>query len=416
MAVSVPVTALDELRNDPDVAVVEPDGEFHISDTELDNTWGVKHIGAGNVHPTNFGSGIKVAVFDSGIDCTHPDLDGNCAGGIDFVNDDNDPMDDNGHGTHVAGTVAAEDNGTGVVGVAPGATLYAVKVMNESGSGSFSDIIAALEWAVDNGIQVTNHSYGTPSYPGSIVEAAFDNAYAAGVVHIAAAGNSGQCSGTTDTVEWPGRFDSVVAVAATYSNDTRPCFSSTGSDVEIAAPGIGINSTRLGGGYTVKSGTSMASPHVAGTAALVIASGVTSPPDVRQRLRDTAIDLGPPGPDTHFGYGLVDAEDASGPGAANQPPGVTLTAPPNGSFYSAGTAVFFSGTASDPEDGDLTSDLSWSSSIDGPIGTGGTFSAVLSVGTHLVSATVTDSGSLSASGTTTIQVRPVAPKGTRIKP
>jgi subtilisin family serine protease len=416
MAVSVPATALGDLRNDPHVTVVEPDGEFQISDTELDNTWGVKHIGAGNVHPTHVGTGIKVAIFDSGIDCTHPDLDANCAGGIDFVNDDNDPMDDNGHGTHVAGTVAAEDNGTGVVGVAPGATLYAVKVMNSSGSGSFSDIIAALEWAVDNGIQVTNHSYGTPSYPGSIVQSAFDNAYAAGVVHIASAGNSGECSGTSDTVEWPGRFDSVVAVAATYSNDNRPCFSSTGPAVEIAAPGVSINSTRVGGGYTIKSGTSMASPHVAGVAALVIAGGVTSPPDVRQRLRDTAIDLGPSGPDTHFGYGLVDAEDAVGPGVPNQPPVVTLTAPPNGSVYSAGTVTFFSGTASDPEDGNLTSALSWTSSVDGPIGTGGGFSAVLSLGAHLVSATVTDSGGLSANATIMVTVHPAKPKGIRIKP
>ena len=229
--------------------MVEPDGTVTAVDAELDAAWGVSRISSGIVHAGgNTGAGVYVAIIDTGIDCTHPDLDGNCVGGFDFVNNDNDPSDDHGHGTHVAGTVAAEDNGAGVVGVAPNVSLYGLKVLNANGGGYWSDIVAAMEWAADNGIQVTNNSYGSGGHPGSIVEAAFGNAAAQGVLHIAAAGNSGSCAGTENTVGYPARFASVVAVAATNALDERTCFSSTGPEVEIAAPGMSINSTRVGGG------------------------------------------------------------------------------------------------------------------------------------------------------------------------
>lgn len=183
---------------------------------------------------------------------------GHCVAGWDFVNNDADPFDDNGHGTHVAGTIAAADNGSGVVGVAPEATLYALKVLDQSGSGVFSNVIAAVQLAVDLGIQVTNNSYGSTQDPGSLVQAAFDNAAAAGMLHVAAAGNSGNCLGTGDSVLFPARYGSVIAVAATDQADVSPCFSSTGPTVELAAPGVSINSTAPGGGYQVLSGTSMA--------------------------------------------------------------------------------------------------------------------------------------------------------------
>jgi len=252
IAASVPESAITELEEDIQVQLVESDMEVHAIDAELDNTWGVKRIGAGVVHNGgNKGLGVKVAIIDSGIDYTHPDLDANYAGGYDFVNNDPDPMDDNGHGTHVAGTVAAEDNdvATSVVGVAPEAGLYALKVLNATGSGSYSDVIAALQWAVDNGMQVTNNSYGSSGNPGPIVKAAFDNAEAAGVLNIGAAGNSGNCFGVGDSVIYPARWDSVVAVAATNIADGVPCFSSSGPDVELAAPGASVTSTLVGGGY-----------------------------------------------------------------------------------------------------------------------------------------------------------------------
>lgn len=208
IAASLPEGAIQGLLNNPNVTAIDLDGDVQAIDAELDNTWGVQRIGSGVVHASdNKGFGVNVAVIDSGIDYTHPDLDGNYAGGYDFVNGDADPMDDNGHGTHVAGTVAAEDDGTGVVGVAPEASIYAVKVLNSSGSGSWSDIIAALQWAVDNGILVTNNSYGSGTNPGGTVQAAFDNSAAAGVLHVAAAGNSGNPRGKGKNVGYPARYD-----------------------------------------------------------------------------------------------------------------------------------------------------------------------------------------------------------------
>ncbi len=321
IAASVPEAAIEGLRKTPRVTSVDPDGEVYLIDAELDNAWGVKRIGAGNVHPYNKGTGVKVAIIDTGIDYSHPDLDANYAGGYDFAMGDSDPMDYHGHGTHVAGIVAAEDNDldSSVVGVGPEVRLYALKVFDDDGSGGrWSDIIAALQWAVDSGIQVTNNSYGTSVNPGGTVEAAFNNAEAAGVLNVAAAGNSGNPRGKDNKVIWPARYDSVIAVATTDTNDNRAWWSSTGDQVELAAPGVSIPSTWKDGGYNTISGTSMASPHVAGTAALVIATGITDAngngrinDEVRLRLQQTADDLGDPGRDSWYGFGLVDADEAA---------------------------------------------------------------------------------------------------------
>lgn len=236
ISADVPGLAIARLRANRMVTHVHPDLKVRALDTELDNSWGVKHIDAGVVHSYNKGTGVKIAVVDSGIDYSHSDLDANYAGGYDFVNSDSDPVDDNGHGTHVAGTVAAEDNDSGVVGVAPEASLYALKVLDSGGSGNWSDVIAAIEWAADpNGdedtsdhLDVTNLSLGSDSDPGSTVKSAFDNAYQIGVLHVAAAGNSGNPPGKGDNVGYPARYDSVIAVAATDKNDKRARWSSTG--------------------------------------------------------------------------------------------------------------------------------------------------------------------------------------------
>jgi subtilisin len=326
IAASIPEKAIDALRKNPNITNVDLDSKVYALETELESSWGVEHIGAGIVHDSNNkGSGVKVAIIDSGVDYTHEDLDANfdtALLGYDFVNNDNYPMDDDGHGTHVAGTVAAEDNGSGVVGVAPEANLYALKVL-EGGSGYWSDIIAALEWCVNHGIEVTNNSYGSSINPGVTVKAAFDNSADAGVLHVAAAGNSGNPRGKGNNVEYPARFESVIAVAATDKSDKRASFSSTGNAVELAAPGVNINSTLPGDDYSGEkwSGTSMASPHVAGTAALVIAAGIY---DVRAQLQNTADDLGVTGWDSKYGYGLVDAYEAVGV-SGEEPPPVTGT-------------------------------------------------------------------------------------------
>ena len=311
IAASLPEKALEALKKNPKIQYIEPDIEISILDTELDEAWGVKRIGAGLVHDSwNKGAGVKVAVIDTGIDYNHPDLSANYRGGYDFYNRDNDPLDDHGHGTHVAGTIAACDDGIGVVGVAPEAELYALKVLNSNGSGSYSAVIAALEWCVDNGIQVTNNSYGSTTDAGISVKNAFDNAYYKyGIINISSAGNSGNSSGTGDNITYPARYDSVIAVGATDKLDRRASFSSTGPDLEVSAPGTTIYSTLIGGSYGWKSGTSMASPHVAGTVALMIAAGV---PDIRGQLHNTAVDLDTPGWDALYGYGLVNAAEAVG--------------------------------------------------------------------------------------------------------
>jgi subtilisin len=319
IAVELPRGALASLRAAPGVAMVEEDQPVRLLDTELDNSWGVKHIGAGDVHPFNSGDGIKVAILDTGIDYGHPDLNGNYAGGYDFVNDDADPFDDHYHGTLVAGVVAAEDNSSGVIGVAPAARLYALKVLDQDGSGWSSDIIAALDWAVSNDIDVVNMSFGSP-YDSSSFHTAIANAYNAGLVLVAAAGNEDTCPPVGDTVQYPAKYDEVIAVAATDQSDNRACFSSTGSAVELAAPGVSVRTTYPGGSYAWASGTSLASPHVVGAAALVLASGISDAngngrvnDEARLWLQETAADLGTAGRDTLYGFGLVDVRSlASG--------------------------------------------------------------------------------------------------------
>ncbi len=319
----LPTQAIQAMQRAPGVAAVELDIEVTAHD--YNRVWGVVRVGAPEVHSGSWvgesevpvpiqGRSVRVAVLDTGIDYNHPDLAANYRGGYDFINNDNDPIDDQWHGTHVAGTVAAIKNGFGAVGVAPEVDLYALKVLSATGSGSYSAILSALDWSILNNIHVLNLSLGSAGDPGSTVRQAFSNAYSAGLVIVASAGNSG--SGT-DTVGFPAKYDSVIAVASTTSSDARSSFSSTGAAVELAAPGSSIYSTDLGGGYRTASGTSMASPHVAGVAALLIAGGIQDlngdgrvNDEVRAVMQMTATDLGAEGQDDWFGYGLVNADAA----------------------------------------------------------------------------------------------------------
>jgi subtilisin len=229
------------------------------------------------------------------------------------------------------------------------------------------------------------------------------------VLHVAAAGNSGACPPSGDTVLYPAKFASVMAVAATTSSDARACFSSAGPAVEVAAPGSSIYSTKRAGGYTTMSGTSMASPHAAGVAALVLASnpGMT-PAEIRQRLKDTADDLGASGWDVEFGYGLVDADEAATAGPVNAPPSVAISSPADGARVDSGASVTLQGSAMDTEDGSLTSTLRWSSNLDGSLGTGGSVTKVLRDGVHTITSSATDSGGRTGSDSITVTVAPQA--------
>jgi subtilisin family serine protease len=289
--------------------VIEPD-------SELINAWGVQRIGAGLVHASgNRGAGVKVGIIDSGIDSAHPDLAANFAGGWDFIEDDDTPQDGFGHGTFIAGIIGAVDDDQGVVGVAPEASLYAYRVLDSSGAfdrNSWDLVIAALDKAIADEMDVVNMSFGSFADPGQAVLDACLRAEAAGIVIVAAAGNLGTFGGTGDNVIFPGRYSSAMAVAATTMADERAFFSSTGPDLELAAPGFNVYSTLPGivpgfADYGTLSGTSFASAHVAGAAALLIHDGL---PNVRARLSSTAFDLGPQGFDTLFGHGLVDVHAA----------------------------------------------------------------------------------------------------------
>ncbi|BBA70570.1 S8 family peptidase [Geobacter sulfurreducens] len=322
ISATLPEEEIERLRKDPDVAYVENDFVLSsiepvtVSPEEYAAAWGVQHIGADQVTAAGItGAGVRVAVLDTGIDYTHPDLKDNYKGGYNFVADNNDPMDDAyslSHGTHVAGIIAARNNGTGVVGVAPSAELYAVKVLNGGLGGELSDIIAGIEWAIESRMQVVNMSFGSMEFSQALKDVC-DLAYRSGIVLVASAGNF-----SPGVVLYPAAFDSVVAVSATYQDDTIGTFSSYGPQVELAAPGHNIYSTAIGGGYRTNFGTSQAAPHVTGAAALVISAGVTDTngnrsvaDEVRQRLAAAARDLGDAGRDIYYGYGLVDVAKAA---------------------------------------------------------------------------------------------------------
>jgi len=294
---------LAKVNADPRVRLVEPDGIAHACAQTI--PWGVSHINAPALWAAgNKGTGVKVAVIDTGIDYTHPDLAANYHGGYDYVNSDSNPMDDNGHGTHVSGTVAAVDNTIGVVGVAPEAWLYGVKVLDSGGSGYYSWIVSGIQWAVTNGMRVCNMSLGGSSSDATL-QSACQAAYDAGVLICAASGNS------NGPLLYPAAYSSTFAVGATDSTDTRASFSCYGPELDVVAPGVDILSTTLGGGYQSGwNGTSMATPHVSGVAALMVRAGYSGTSNLMQRMRNTAHDLGASGRDDYYGWGLVDAHAA----------------------------------------------------------------------------------------------------------
>jgi subtilisin family serine protease len=301
------------LRIDPDIEVyaLENVKSKVVVQPAQKLTWNIDRVDAEISWAISTGDPVKVGVIDTGIDLKHPDLQANIKGGFNAINPLKSANDDNGHGTHVAGIIAALNNSIGVIGVGPNIDLYAIKVLNASGSGYLSDVIEGLDWARTNGMQVVNMSLGTSQDVQSFHEAIV-NAYNAGVVIVAAAGNSG------GAVSYPAAYPEVIAVSATDQNNQIASWSSRGPEVDLAAPGVSIYSTYKGQSYATLSGTSMAAPHVSGAAALTIDTkkcdlnldGICTPAEVQQRLEQTAIDLGTPGKDNLYGSGLVNVYNA----------------------------------------------------------------------------------------------------------
>lgn len=228
-------------------------------------SWGVRRIGAIDAWPISRGKQVRVAVIDTGVQLDHPDLVQHLGKGYNAVKPTQNPNDGNGHGTHVAGIIAATDNDFGVVGVAPEVRLFPVKVLDDSGSGTLSDVVSGIQWCMENDIDIINMSLGAAEGNDTFRQA-INSAADHGITIIAAAGNSGPGQ---NTIDYPAKYPETIAVAASDQGDKIANFSSRGPEVDITAPGVDIESTYSTSAYTTLSGTSMAAPHVTGTVALL---------------------------------------------------------------------------------------------------------------------------------------------------
>ncbi|KMM39392.1 S8 family peptidase [Guptibacillus hwajinpoensis] len=280
--------AIKVLEENSSVEYAEPNSMFHANHVPNDPFYKTKQYAPQKVKAeqawdvTQSNSSIKIAVIDTGVDYNHPDLAGKVVKGYDFADNDNDPMDEHYHGTHVSGIAAANtNNGIGIAGLSPNASILAVRVLDESGSGSLDDVAQGIRYAADQGAQVINLSLG--GILGSqTLKDAVNYAWNKGSVVVAAAGNE-----SSPKPSYPAYYSNAIAVAATDQNDTIAYYSNYGTWVDIAAPGSSVYSTMPGNSYDNLSGTSMASPVVAGVAGLLAAQG-RSASEIRTALEETA--------------------------------------------------------------------------------------------------------------------------------
>jgi len=323
------------IAHNPHVKFAEPDRlvapDASANDVYYGSEWHLQTIQAPIAWDSSLGTGILVAILDTGVDGTHIDLQGQLVPGWNFYDNNSNTADVYGHGTKVAGVVAAHsNNATGVTSVAWNAKLMPLRISDPTGYAMWSTVASALTWAADHGAKVANISYGV--HGSSTVQAAAQYMKNKGGVVVNSAGNSGAYDATAPS-------DTLITVAATASNDVRASFSSWGTYVDLAAPGAGIWSTTVGGGYAAVSGTSFSSPVTAGVVALMLGANPSlAPSQVESLLKSTAVDLGTAGYDQYYGYGRVNAASAVQAAAQaktsdTQPPAVAISAP------TAGTSV-----------------------------------------------------------------------------
>ncbi|MFE8696454.1 S8 family serine peptidase [Cytobacillus sp. FJAT-53684] len=298
----------DQLKAEGNVLRIDPDPIVKTT-SQLAN-WGYDHINANLSNASGWtGKGVKVGILDTGIRSKHPDL--RITGGKSFVQYTSSYEDDQGHGTHVAGIIGALNNQIGVVGVAPDADLFAIKVLDDQGEGNQSDVVAGIEWAIQKKMDVINLSLTAPQ--GSILlDEALKRAYNEGILIVAATGNTLTNPSTSNMdVLFPARYPTVIAVGAVNNRNEKSSFSHYGDELEFVAPGEKILSTYSGienHDYTYLNGTSMAAPFVTGIAALYKqAYPSLSHTEIRQLMQASALDLGVEGKDPLFGYGLIQA-------------------------------------------------------------------------------------------------------------
>jgi subtilisin len=330
LAACVPGADPAKPRNDEGAQARIPDGEaaplevFAPADLAAETAdWGHAVIGVPEAWKATKGKGATVAVLDTGIDSTHPEFAGRVKETKNFTRSRAGSEDVNGHGTHCAGIVAAGENGFGVVGVAPEAELLVAKVLGDRGSGSLAWVAAGIDWAVENGADVISMSLSAgPDADDRNVRAAIRRATDKGVIVIAAAGNGG-------VTEYPAKFPEVVCVGAIDDRKRLASFSGRGPEVAVVAPGVRVRSAYSAGRYATLSGTSMATPYVAGCAALYVAkcraTGVApSAAAFRKLIEQTSADLGPTGRDDSFGWGLVQPAKLLPPGGPAPPRTITF--------------------------------------------------------------------------------------------
>ncbi|MEM1509293.1 MAG: S8 family peptidase [Thermofilaceae archaeon] len=336
MVLYLPEGIFNNFRRGKGLRYIENDGiAYTLEFSSSDILWNVKMINTDKVWNTYFpqmgwsalGRGVVVAVLDTGVDYNHPELKSRLAWcaytlgtrtytGTNLKN----CADGNGHGTHVTGIIASAINGVGNAGVAPNVTIYVVKVLSNSGSGTYSDIAEGIILAVKgpDGIvgtsddaKILSMSLGGSS-DNSVLRDAVSWAYSNGAVIVAAAGNSGDGNPSTNNVAYPAKYSQVIAVAAVDSSGNVPSWSSDGVEVDVAAPGVNIYSTYKNSGYATASGTSMATPHVSATIALIQALRLAQGKapftfnQVYETLTRTTKDVSSPGFDVFSGYGLID--------------------------------------------------------------------------------------------------------------
>jgi subtilisin family serine protease len=382
-----------------------------------------------------------IAVIDSGTLVTHPDLaaniwvnPGEIAGngidddangfiddvnGWDFFSRDNNPSDP-GHGTHTAGTIGAVgNNGIGVAGVAWQCKIMPVRFLGPAG-GLLTDGILAIQYVAGKGVKVSNNSWGGGPFMQSLFDA-IAATRAIGHVFVASAGNNSQNSDLFPAYPAAYNLDNIISVAATDNNDGRASFSNYGPiSCDIGASGVNILST-YDVGYAYMSGTSMAGPHVAGAVALVYMQNPTfTYAQVKNQILATSRPVASLSGLCVTG-GVLNIAAALGVVAppVNRAPVVTITSPTAGAAFSTGTAITFTGSATDAEDGDRTASLVWTSNLQGQIGVGATFIVSnLAAGTHTITARATDTaglaGTLTRSISVTAPVAPTTPTGLRL--
>jgi len=272
--------------------------------------YGVRMIGAPLEWPETMGKGIKVGIIDTGIDLEHEDLQGRVKEYINFTTTDSKNVtDENGHGTHVAGIVAANRNGIGVVGVAPEVDLYIAKAFNKDGTANFEAIARSLVWLAERNVDVINMSFSSDSVFREYYYL-ISQIYRSGITMVCAAGNEGSTRNSENTIGYPAKFDETIAVTAVDTRKQRAGFSSVGEEAEIAAAGVKVYSCYKDNSYATLSGTSMAAPAITGAVAILQAKAIAkqkkrlSPEEIRTVLHMYSEDLGEKGRDKEYGFGV----------------------------------------------------------------------------------------------------------------